>query len=71
MSTDTKEKKLRRWADHLGMTMRRRGNGYSIWTRPQHGYPNGAPRKDFRSLNQIEPYLNKWMDRELAKLEDE
>jgi hypothetical protein len=65
------EKFLRTWADHLGLTMRRRGGGYSIWTRPQHGHPNGEPRVDFRSLSQIKPYLDKWMDTELANLERE
>jgi hypothetical protein len=64
------EKAVRHWADHLGLTMRRRGSGYSIRTRPQHGHPNGEPRKDFRSLRQTVRYLNRWMDRELAKLED-
>jgi hypothetical protein len=53
------------WADHLGITMRRRGGAYSLRTRPQHGHPNGEARKDFRTLKAVVEHLDAWMDREL------
>jgi hypothetical protein len=62
----TDEKAVRSWAAHLGITMRRRGSVYSLWTRPQDGHPRGEPRKDFKTLKAVAQYLNAWMDRELS-----
>jgi hypothetical protein len=60
-------KTLREWADHLGLRLRRRDHGYSICSK--YGSSRACDRADFRKLNQIEPWLNKWMDGELARLE--
>jgi hypothetical protein len=63
----TTQRTARDWVAHLGMTMRRRGGGYSIWVT----HCDGRDRHDFRSLSKVEAFLNDWMECELQRLEDE
>jgi hypothetical protein len=60
---------LRQWAQHLALRLRKHRCGYSICPR----YPDCAgtslrQRVDFRSLSQIAPWLDKYMDAEIKRL---
>jgi hypothetical protein len=61
------EKFVRNWSAHLGLRLRRRGNGYSLYiTYDNCAFP--SPRVDCRTLRQVERWLDKWSDDEMARL---
>jgi hypothetical protein len=64
-----KIERLRKWADHLGLRLRRRGSGYSIYDGScRVDFRRAGQRVDFQKQNQIAPWLDKYMEREIARL---
>jgi hypothetical protein len=75
-----KLKPVRNYANHLGLHLRRRGTGYSLYgwsvgldgrtrsdTEMETGYA-AAGRIDFQKLSQIDPWLDKWANDLAARL---
>src|SRR5262249_3874832 len=66
MAESKKLKFLRDWSHHLALRLRRRGTRYSIHDRYGDCPQLGSPPVNFQTLGQVERWLRKWMDDEIA-----
>jgi hypothetical protein len=61
---------LRRWADHLGLRLRRRGSGHSIYDGAvcRVDFRKAGRRIDFQNQSQIARWLDNYMYAEIERL---
>jgi predicted metal-binding protein len=60
------ERELRNWVLHLNSQLVRRGAVYSLYMKD--GLGRACDRVDFQKLNEIEPWLLEWSDKQIALL---